>query len=113
MLLSKLVHSAFRRFRNVCTVNDCPQVCDMLVQKYPTIFDSIGKLKNAEVALHIDMSIAPVAQVTCRNSFHILEKQGIIEKVNGQTPWVSPLVISPKKNCKVHMCRLGKSKQGN
>ena len=31
-------------------VNDCPQVCDMLVQKYPTLFDGICKLKNAEVA---------------------------------------------------------------
>ena len=33
-----------------------------------------------------------------------LEEQGIIEKVEGPTPWVSPLVIIPKKNGEVHLC---------
>ena len=86
----------------------------MLVQNYPTIFEGIGKLNNAEVILHIDMSITPVAQSTCRIPFHMrqqvekgfinLEKQGIIEKVEGPTPWVSPLVIIPKRNGEVRIC---------
>ena len=33
-----------------------------------------------------------------------LERQGIIEKVNGATPWVSPLVVTPKKNEKEWKC---------
>ena len=33
-----------------------------------------------------------------------LEQQGIIEKVDGPTPWVSPLVITPKKSGDVHIC---------
>ena len=33
-----------------------------------------------------------------------LEQQGIIEKVEGPTPWVSPLVIIPKKNDEVQIC---------
>ena len=32
------------------------------------------------------------------NELDQLEKQGIIEKVDGPTPWVSPLVITPKKS---------------
>lgn len=33
-----------------------------------------------------------------------LERQGIIEKVEGPTPWVSPLVVIPKKNGSVRLC---------
>ena len=33
-----------------------------------------------------------------------LEEQGIIEKVEEPTPWVSPLVIIPKKNGEVCLC---------
>ena len=51
-------------------------MCDILVQKYPTLLDSIGKLKIAEVALHIDM---------VQKELINLEKQGIIEKVEGPT----------------------------
>ena len=54
-------------------VNDCLQVCDMLVQMHPTLFDDIGKLRNAEVTLHIDTSITPVAvaQATRRIRYHM------------------------------------------
>ena len=86
----------------------------MLLQNYPELFEGIGKLKNAEVTLHIDESVPPVAQATRRISFHMrkavakelinLEEQGIIEKVEGPTPWVSPLVIIPKKNGEVRLC---------
>ena len=33
-----------------------------------------------------------------------LEELGIIEKVEGPTPWDSPLVIIPKKNGEVRLC---------
>ena len=33
-----------------------------------------------------------------------LEEQGIVEKVEVPTPWVSPLVIIPKKNGEVRLC---------
>ena len=46
----------------------------MLVQIYPTLFDGIGKLKNVEVALHIDTSTTPVAQATRRIPFHMKQK---------------------------------------
>ena len=64
--------------------------------------------------LHIDESVSPVAQSACRIPFHLrkkvaaelkkLEQQGIIKKVEGPTPWVSPLVVIPKKNGDVRLC---------
>ena len=58
--------------------------------------------------------MSPVAQKARRIPFHLrkkveqelnnLEQQGIIEKVNGPTPWVSPLVVIPKKNGDVRLC---------
>ncbi len=99
---------------NVKHICDSPRVCDMLVQNYPKLVEGIGKLKNEEVTLHIDECVPPVAHATRRIPFHMrkavakelinLEEQGIIEKVEGPTPWVSPLVIIPKKNGEVRLC---------
>ena len=87
---------------------------DELIHQFPSLFHGIGKLKDAEVQLHIDETITPVAQAARRIPFHLrkqvseeldnLERQGIIEKVEGATPWVSPLVVIPKKNGGVRLC---------
>lgn len=77
--------------------------------KYPNLFEGIGKLKDKTVKLHIDESVYPVAQKHRRTPFHLRDKvkeevqnlleQDIIEKVDGQpTPWVSPIVVVPKKD---------------
>ena len=83
-------------------------------QKYPTLFDGIGKLKDFEVKLHIDKSVKPVAQPARRIPFRLrkqveaelerLEQQDIIERVDGPTPWVSPLVVIPKKSGEIRLC---------
>ena len=74
--------------------------------EYPDIFDGIGKMKDFQVRLHIDPSVPPVTQRNRRIPFHLrkkldveldkLERPGIIEPVDGPTPWVSPLVVIPK-----------------
>lgn len=56
--------------------------------------------------LHVDPSIAPVAQKPRRVPFHLRKKVGdelqallaaeIVEPVEGPTPWVSPTVVVPK-----------------
>lgn len=33
-----------------------------------------------------------------------LESQDIIEKVNDQTPWVSPVIVVPKPNGDIRLC---------
>ena len=87
---------------------------DQLIHQYPNLFKGIGKLKNTEIKLHLDKTVPPVAQPAHHIPFHMrkkvaeelksLEQQGIIEKVEGATPWVSPLVIIPKKNGEVRLC---------
>ena len=86
---------------------------ESLSRQYPTLFHGIGKLKGIEVKLHIDPTVQPVAQQARRIPFHLrkkvekklehLEQQGIIEKVDGSTPWISPLVVNPKKDGDVHI----------
>ena len=99
---------------NVKHICDSTRVCNMLLQNYPKLFEGIGRLKNAEVTLHIDERVPPVAQATRRIPSHMRkavakelinqEEQRIIEKVEGATPWVSSLVIIPKKNGEVRLC---------
>lgn len=61
----------------------------------------VNELKGIKVKLHIDESVQPVAQSHRRIPYHLrpaveaqlrwLEQQDIIEKVEGPTPWVSPM----------------------
>ena len=77
-----------------------------LTNEYHDLFSGIGCLKNFELKLHINPQVKPVAQPERRIPFHIREKvnqeldnltkQGIIEPCTGPTPWVSPLVVTPK-----------------
>ena len=77
-------------------------VTDAVIMRYPELFTGIGKLKGKEIKLHIDETVKPVAQPHRRIPFHLrkkvekeiklLEDQDIIEKVDGPTPWISPIV---------------------
>ena len=77
-----------------------------ILEDFPQLFKGLGCLKGHRVKLHIDESVQPVALRHRRVPFHLrpaveceleqLEKLGVIEKVVGPTPWVSPLVIAPK-----------------
>lgn len=77
-----------------------------LLIEYADLFQGIGKLKDFQVKLHIKKDVPPVTQSHRRVPFHIrkkietelkrLEALDIIEKVDGPTPWVSPIVPVPK-----------------
>ena len=85
-----------------------------LINEFAHIFAGIRELKDFEVKLHIDPSVPPVAQPGRRIPFHMrkkvsdalekLEQQGIIDKVQGPTPFASPLVVIPKKDGDVRLC---------
>ena len=85
---------------------DASTEVDRLAEEYSDLFSGLGKLKNYQVKLHIDKDLPPVAQPHRRVLFHVqkqLEEQlskdeelGVIEKVEGPTPWVSPVVVAPK-----------------
>ena len=84
-----------------------------IVNKYGEIFNGVGKLKEFEMEIHIDPGVKPVAQPPRRIPFQIrskvddkireLEHLDIIERVDGPTPWVSPLVAVPKPNGEVRV----------
>ena len=79
-----------------------------MLEQHKKIFKGVGNLKDFEVKLHTNPKVKPVIQAQRRIPFHIrkkvetelerLEKDDIIERVEGATQWVSPLVITPKKN---------------
>ena len=85
-----------------------------LLRKYPELFQGIGKLKDTKIKLHIDENVPHVAQHHRRIPFHMrekvekelerLEKSDIIEKVDGPTDWVSPIVVAPRKNGDIRIC---------
>ena len=83
-------------------------------EEFKSLFGGIGKVPNKEVKLHIDPDVSPRQQPHRRISFHVredvekelerLEKLDIIEKVEGPTPWISPIVVVPKKSREVRIC---------
>ena len=87
-----------------------------LINKFPVVFNSVGKLKDHTVKLNIDDKVIPIAQPRRRIPFHVrdkvkdaiekLEKEGIIERVpeNQPTLWVSPVVAVPKSDGTITLC---------
>ena len=83
-----------------------PQVDD-IVGEYKDCFEGLGKMKDKAAKLHVNSSARPLAQKFRRLPFHVreqveaelknLEELDIIERAEGPTPWVSPIVVVPKK----------------
>ena len=87
-----------------------------IINKHASVFTGLGKLKGAKVTLSIDETKTPRAQPQRRIPYHVrqkvkealaqLEKEDIIERVpeDEGTPWVSPIVVVPKKDGGVRIC---------
>jgi len=100
-----------------------PITLEKLAADHPELFNGIGKLKNHEVDLHIDQTVKPVAQPHRRIPFHLRKKvenelqelleQDIIERVEGPTPWVSPIVTPPKPKQPDKVCLCVDMRQAN
>lgn len=78
------------------------------------IFQGMGKLKDFKLMLPIDRSDPSVAQPVRRLPFKVRDQineqiedllnSDIIEKVEGPTEWVSPVIPIIKKNGGVRLC---------
>ena len=74
----------------------------------------IGKYSKEKVKLHIKKEVKAVAQPHRRQPFHTRElmvedlnsllEQDIIEPAESPTPWISPIVVVPKKDNKIRLC---------
>ena len=94
-------------------VNNVVDYSELMI-RYKDVFTGIGKLKDFQLNLHIDQQVQPVAQPLRRPAFSLREKiekkldellqEDIIEKVEGPTPWVNPVVVVPKPNGDVRLC---------
>ena len=86
---------------NVYVLNNYPD-------SFSDVFLGLGKLKDYKMKLHIDPEVSPVAQKPYRIPYNMrekvskqlreLEKLDIIEKVEGPSSWVSPIISVPKDN---------------
>ena len=84
-----------------------------IIDKHAKLFQGTGNLKDREVKLEIDLTVTPVAQPSRKIPHSMKSKvnkklaemrdEGIIEKVVGATPWLSPLIAIPKKSADLHL----------
>ena len=96
------------------TINTAISSPNHIEDECQDLFGSIGKIKNGQVQLHIDTDVTPKQQKHRCIPFHIrkdieqelqrLEDLDIIEKVDGPTLWISPIVVVPKNNGETHLC---------
>ena len=73
-------------------------------EEFECLCGGIGRLRNQ---LHVDPDITPKQQPHRRIPFHVrgdvkkklerLERLDFIERFEGPTPWISPIVVVPKK----------------
>ena len=77
-----------------------------ILSKYHQVFEGLGHVKGVEVEIHMKKGTIPVVHPPSRVPVHlrealnkeldIQESLGIIEPVEGPTPWVSRIVVVPK-----------------
>jgi len=86
---------------------------EVLQEEFKCLFGGIGKVRNKVVKLHVHPEVTPRKQPHGRIPLHVrgevekelerLERLDIIEKVKGPTPWISPIVVVPKKSGEVRI----------
>ena len=85
-----------------------------LLRQYPSVLEGVGKLRDYQATIHIDDTVIPIAQKPRRIPFALNEKvrahlqdlteKDIIKPVMGPSPWVSPVVVTPKPNGDIRLC---------
>jgi hypothetical protein len=76
------------------------------IRDFPNLTSGMGHYKGEPVRIHVDETVKPIALPHRRIPFHVrkpvekkleqLENEGIVERTEGPTPWVSPIVVVPK-----------------
>ena len=87
---------------------------ESLQEEFECLFGGKERLRNKIVKLHDDPDITPRQQPHRSIPFHArgdiekelerLQRLDVIERVEGPTPWISPIVVGPKKFGEVRIC---------
>ena len=85
-----------------------------MLKEYDDVFQGLGKVTDFEHKITIDPEVKPVSQQLRRMPVYQIEavnnkldrmlEQDIIEEVTEASPWVSNLVIVPKKSGDIRVC---------
>ena len=94
---------------HTCSVTEKPEN----KAEFSDLFKGLGKLKNKQIKLHVEKDVKPVVQKARRIPFSLrqkvekkieeLEALDIIERADGPTSFVSPIVVVPKPNGDVRL----------
>lgn len=95
---------------HACSVTEKPEN----KTEYSDLYKGLGKLKSKQITLHVKTDVKPVIQKARRIPFSLrpkiekkiaeLEKLDIIERADGPTSFVSPIVVVPKANGDIRLC---------
>ena len=109
---SATYHPIQQQFANA-TSSTSPSL-DSVLDKHKDTFKGIGQFTNFEVKLHVNPNVTPVQQPIRRIPYHTRKKVtaelqrlldiDIIERVNGPTSWINPVVVVPKSNDRIRLC---------
>lgn len=85
-----------------------------LLQEFDDLFHGLGKVTNFEHKIVIDPKVQPVSQHLRRiplsqieavnNELDKMLQADVIEEVSEASPWVSNLVVVPKKSGEIRLC---------
>ena len=98
---------AAQRVSEICDkLDNGNRTTQAIVDRYPTVFQSIGRHRYRQVELSVDKSVKPKVQTQLRIPFpkwkqsdailQELEEEDIIEPVEEPTEWISNVVLTPK-----------------
>ena len=98
----------------VNSISEDHQALQQLLNKFNDRFTGLGQLKDVEVQIKVNPSVAPITQKPRRLPI-LLQKQvdqeldrlldlGVLEKVDTPPTWVNPLHVAAKKNGGIRIC---------
>ena len=109
-ILSWATSQKLNLIRAVSVINQpdtsLPPNAPEFLKHYSSLMNTMGEYKGTPVRIHVDESVKPVALLHRHIPFHVrkqverklkqLESEGINERAEGRSLWVSPIVVVPK-----------------